>query len=176
MKIAKRPQSLLMLPTCASIAWYSSRRRKKLADRAQEVVLACVSFDYDGRLMVTNDGILPCRKITSQQNQRVSLFTAFHDTATITQHIHSASKTNSMLAILHFNGSIGHRIIGMISRHGCQACALIFSRPGSLATRRLSQVDRCLRSQVVMCIRTMTATLGYSGKAFVWQHPTWQPM
>ncbi len=65
-------QSLLTIPVCVGIAISTSRRRKQLADRAQQVVLACARFDTDGKLMVTHEGLLPCQKITVQHNQRVS--------------------------------------------------------------------------------------------------------
>lgn len=50
------------------------RRRRQLADRAQQVVLACARFDPDGRLLVTQDGQLPSQKITVDKNQRVGAF------------------------------------------------------------------------------------------------------
>ena len=47
------------------------RRRRQLADRAQHVVLASATFDPDGRLLVTQEGLMPSQKITRQYNQRV---------------------------------------------------------------------------------------------------------
>ena len=47
------------------------RRRRQLADRAQHVVLASATFDPDGRLLVTQEGLMPSQKITKQYNQRV---------------------------------------------------------------------------------------------------------
>ncbi|KAK3072048.1 hypothetical protein LTS18_014718, partial [Coniosporium uncinatum] len=52
------------------IALLTQRRRKQLADRAQHVVLASATFDPDGRLLVTPEGLLPAQKITRQYNQR----------------------------------------------------------------------------------------------------------
>ena len=62
---------------CAVIAWDSQRRRKEMADRAQQVVLASVMLDPDGKFLVTNDGLLPSQKVTRQYNQRVSLAPQF---------------------------------------------------------------------------------------------------
>ena len=41
------------------------RSRQRYRDRAQQVVLACATWDSDGRLLVTPEGFLPCRKITN---------------------------------------------------------------------------------------------------------------
>ena len=54
-----------------AFALIGQRSRKRSADRAQQVVLTCATFDSDGRLMVTPDGLLPCRKITDSYNDRV---------------------------------------------------------------------------------------------------------
>lgn len=54
----------------AALFAYSHRQRRKMAGRAQQVVLACARFDHEGRLMVTREGALPCRKITTQDNDR----------------------------------------------------------------------------------------------------------
>ncbi|KAF2083843.1 hypothetical protein K490DRAFT_50619, partial [Saccharata proteae CBS 121410] len=54
----------------SSLALLIQRRRKQLADRAQHVVLASATFDPDGRLLVTQEGLLPCQKITRRYNQR----------------------------------------------------------------------------------------------------------
>ncbi|KAL9103058.1 MAG: hypothetical protein Q9163_001856 [Psora crenata] len=48
-----------------ALAMIGQRARKESADRAQQVVLACATFDMEGRLMVTSAGLLPCRKITN---------------------------------------------------------------------------------------------------------------
>ena len=55
---------------CLAFAFLTQRRKKELADRAQHVVLASVSFDQDGKILVTQEGLLPCQKITKQYNQR----------------------------------------------------------------------------------------------------------
>ena len=48
--------------------------RKLSADRAQQVVLACATFDMDGKLMVTPEGLLPCREITDSYAERVRIY------------------------------------------------------------------------------------------------------
>lgn len=52
-------------------ALLGQRSKARSADRAQQVVLACATFDEDGRIMVTPDGLLPCRKITNSYIERV---------------------------------------------------------------------------------------------------------
>lgn len=54
-----------------TLAILGQRSRKLSADRAQEVVLACATFDMDGQLMVTPAGLLPCQKITDSFTERV---------------------------------------------------------------------------------------------------------
>jgi NO-binding membrane sensor protein with MHYT domain len=49
----------------------AQRRRSRSANRAQEVVLACAIFDPNGRIMVTPDGVLPNRKVTTSYVERV---------------------------------------------------------------------------------------------------------
>lgn len=58
------------MPVCLFIAVKANRRHKQLADRAQQVVLACARFDSEGRLMVTHEGLLPCQNITMHENQK----------------------------------------------------------------------------------------------------------
>lgn len=66
----------------------------QLADRAQQVLLACARFDSDGRLMVTHEGLLPCQKITIQENQRVSRI--LKDDLYVFSRSHSPSTTPSL--------------------------------------------------------------------------------
>ena len=54
-----------------ALALIGQRSRKLSADRAQQVVLACATFDVDGKLMVTPEGLLPSRKITGSYLERV---------------------------------------------------------------------------------------------------------
>lgn len=51
-------------------ALIGQRSRRRSADRAQQVVLACAIFDPEGRLMVTPEGLMPCRKITDSYNEQ----------------------------------------------------------------------------------------------------------
>jgi len=65
------PQSFLTIPACLAIGYISHLRRRALVDRAQQVVLAAVWFDSDGRLLVNSEGHIPSQKITIQHNQMV---------------------------------------------------------------------------------------------------------
>ena len=56
-----------------ALALIGQRSRKLSADRAQQVVLACATFDMDGKLMVTPEGLLPCRKINGSYAERVRI-------------------------------------------------------------------------------------------------------
>jgi NO-binding membrane sensor protein with MHYT domain len=62
--------SLLSCVVCMVFALLTQRRKKQLADRAQHVVLASATFDPDGKILVTQEGLLPSQKITKQYNQR----------------------------------------------------------------------------------------------------------
>ncbi|EKG21424.1 hypothetical protein MPH_01222 [Macrophomina phaseolina MS6] len=61
---------VVALFVCFMLMWLTSRRRRQLADRAQHVVLASATFDPDGKILVTQEGLLPCQKITRKYNQR----------------------------------------------------------------------------------------------------------
>ncbi|OCK80063.1 hypothetical protein K432DRAFT_280531, partial [Lepidopterella palustris CBS 459.81] len=61
---------LLACAVCFSLAFMMRRRRRQLADRAQHVILASATFDPEGRLLVTQEGLIPCEKITEQYNQQ----------------------------------------------------------------------------------------------------------
>ncbi|KAI9848208.1 MAG: hypothetical protein M1837_000882 [Sclerophora amabilis] len=59
---------ILSMSTCVvllGLAIVAQRRRTRSANKAQQVVLACVTFDPDGRLMVSPEGLLPSQKITN---------------------------------------------------------------------------------------------------------------
>lgn len=63
----------LSIGCCITLVIFSligQRSRQRSADRAQQVVLACATFDPEGRLMVTPEGLLPCRKITDSFSER----------------------------------------------------------------------------------------------------------
>lgn len=63
-------QSIGCCLTLVILALIGQRSRQRSADRAQQVVLACAIFDPEGRLMVTPEGLLPCRKITDSYNEQ----------------------------------------------------------------------------------------------------------
>jgi hypothetical protein len=52
----------------ALAAGRTARNRK---NRAQKVVLASAIFDPEGRIMLTTDGMFPCREITDSYHERV---------------------------------------------------------------------------------------------------------
>ncbi|KAF2399062.1 hypothetical protein EJ06DRAFT_563392, partial [Trichodelitschia bisporula] len=62
--------SLLSCAVCLSFVLLTQRRKRLLADRAQHVVLAVATFDPDGRLLVTHEGLLPAQKVTDHFNTR----------------------------------------------------------------------------------------------------------
>jgi NO-binding membrane sensor protein with MHYT domain len=64
-------QSLLSCVVCFAFAFLTQRRKKQLADRAQHVVIASATFDQEGKLLVTQEGLIPSRKVTKQFNQKV---------------------------------------------------------------------------------------------------------
>lgn len=56
-----------------AFAILAKRRRSKSASRAQQVILACATFDPEGRLLVTPEGMLPTEKITNSFEERVRI-------------------------------------------------------------------------------------------------------
>ncbi|KAI9680496.1 MAG: hypothetical protein M1817_003936 [Caeruleum heppii] len=52
------------------VAIVAQRRRQQSANRAKQVVLACATFDPEGRLLVTPEGLLPSQKITNSYIER----------------------------------------------------------------------------------------------------------
>ncbi|KAF2142429.1 uncharacterized protein K452DRAFT_226953 [Aplosporella prunicola CBS 121167] len=61
---------IVLFVFCPLLVWLGNRRKKQLADRAQHVVLASVTFDMEGKILVTQEGLLPSQKITRKYNQR----------------------------------------------------------------------------------------------------------
>jgi len=55
-----------------AFAFEAGRRARKRKNRAQKVVLACATFDPDGKVMLTTDGMFPCREITDSFYERVA--------------------------------------------------------------------------------------------------------
>ncbi|KAF2665308.1 hypothetical protein BT63DRAFT_61459 [Microthyrium microscopicum] len=62
--------AILACAVCFVFAFLTQRRKRMLADRAQHVVLASATFDSEGKLLVTQEGLPPCRKVTKQFNQK----------------------------------------------------------------------------------------------------------
>ena len=56
-----------------AFAILAKRRRSKSASKAQQVILACATFDPEGRLLVTPEGLLPNEKITNSFEERVCI-------------------------------------------------------------------------------------------------------
>jgi hypothetical protein len=63
---------MIALVSCFGIFYWSNIRRKKVAEQAQQVVLAAFIRDESGKVLVTPEGLLPSQKITRKFNQRVS--------------------------------------------------------------------------------------------------------
>ncbi|KAF2266582.1 hypothetical protein CC78DRAFT_577891 [Lojkania enalia] len=55
---------------CFALGFLKQRRARKLKDRAQQVVLAIATFDDEGKLLVTQSGLMPCQTITRQFHKR----------------------------------------------------------------------------------------------------------
>jgi len=74
-------------------------------DEAQKVVLACATFDPDGKVMLTTDGVFPSREITD-----------YHERARVPgaggTDVCSLLTTGSIPAIRSFYGSSRPRLIG----------------------------------------------------------------
>lgn len=56
-----------------AFALLANNRRAKSASRAQQVILACATFDPEGRLLVTPEGMIPTEKITNSFEERVRI-------------------------------------------------------------------------------------------------------
>ena len=61
------------------VMFIARHRASLLKTRSQKVMLACVMFDPDGRLLVTTEGVLPSREITDRYQHRT--FSEDFDTA-----------------------------------------------------------------------------------------------
>ncbi|KAF2848039.1 hypothetical protein T440DRAFT_455405 [Plenodomus tracheiphilus IPT5] len=55
---------------CFLLGFMKQRQRRLMKDRAQQVVLAIATFDAEGRLLVSQSGLMPCQTITQQFHQR----------------------------------------------------------------------------------------------------------
>ncbi|SMR61033.1 unnamed protein product [Zymoseptoria tritici ST99CH_3D1] len=74
---ARETQVLIAAALCGAAAvliviilLVARRRDQIVRRRSQKVMLACVMFDPDGRVLVTTDGVLPSREITDKYNHR----------------------------------------------------------------------------------------------------------
>ena len=92
-------------------AFVGQRSKTRSATRAQEVVLASATFDEEGRILVTPDGLLPCRKITDSYLERVS-FPMHEKTFTADVLGHRRSMIRSTWAILYSVGFLGSLTAG----------------------------------------------------------------
>ena len=54
------------------LVFLSQRSRNRSANKAQQVVLACIIFNENGKVMVDADGLVPSHKITESFSGRVS--------------------------------------------------------------------------------------------------------
>jgi len=55
---------------CFLLGFLKQRQRRMHKDRAQHVVLAVATFDTNGKLLVSQSGLMPCQTITRQFQQR----------------------------------------------------------------------------------------------------------
>ncbi|KAF2833613.1 hypothetical protein CC86DRAFT_461935 [Ophiobolus disseminans] len=61
---------LFACAVCFLLGFLKQRQQRMLKDRAQQVVLAVATFDPEGRLLVSQSGLMPCQTITRQFHQR----------------------------------------------------------------------------------------------------------
>jgi hypothetical protein len=107
-----------------------------LKDRAQQVVLAVATFDADGKLLVSQSGLMPCQTITRQFQQRVSrVEKLLFDIIDACRHL----TTSSIPPILCFNGFSGSLGIGPVSWNLSHRCANIYKPPATY-NRRVRQL------------------------------------
>lgn len=101
-----------------AFGFVAGRKAKMRKDRAQKVVLACATFDPDGKVMLTTDGVFPCREITDSYHERVHC--PICDVL-----IGSLSMIASILAILFFYGYFAPPSTGTQSVISFQECEII---------------------------------------------------
>ncbi|KAI4906675.1 hypothetical protein J4E90_010363 [Alternaria incomplexa] len=63
-------QCLSACAVCFLLGFIKQRQRRLEKNRAQQVVLAIATFDPEGRLLVSQSGLMPCQTITHQFHQR----------------------------------------------------------------------------------------------------------
>ena len=106
-------QSMSACAVCFLLGFLKQRHRRLLRDRAQQVVLACATFDEGGRLLVSQAGLLPCQTITRQFHQRVGSRTPIY-TAPFTD-----SVTDLRRRVQHFASGISMDLqsVSPLGRH-----------------------------------------------------------
>ncbi|KAL9081712.1 MAG: hypothetical protein Q9159_007110 [Coniocarpon cinnabarinum] len=62
--------TVMTIVTCGVIAICTMKESSQIRSKAEQVVLNCAWFDFQGRIMVTRNGILPSCTITSKDNER----------------------------------------------------------------------------------------------------------
>jgi hypothetical protein len=106
-----------------AFGFVAGRRAKMRKDRAQKVVLACATFDPDGKVMLTTDGVFPCREITDSYHERVPFPVCDAHVLIV-----SLSMIVSTPAILCFYGSFAPLSTGTQSVISFQECEIILKK------------------------------------------------
>ena len=91
-----------------------------LKDRAQQVVLAVATFDAEGRLLVSQSGLMPCQTITRQFHQRVSTLKSL---SVFRTNEDRPSTKNSTFPIQSFSGFSESLETGQASLNSFHPCA-----------------------------------------------------
>lgn len=94
-------QALGCCCTLIIFAVIGQRLRMVSAHRAQQVVLATVVFDPEGKLLVTPEGRLPCRKIANTSLERVGGGKPYLGEEANAGRRHSAKFSMSTIKFLH---------------------------------------------------------------------------
>lgn len=81
-----------------------------LKDRAKQVVLAVAAFDEEGRLLVSQSGLMPCQTITQQFHQSVRHLSLHMTVSGLTGA--RVSMMSSTLRIRSFSGFSVYHVIG----------------------------------------------------------------
>jgi NO-binding membrane sensor protein with MHYT domain len=70
---------IIALLTCAALLYLTNAHQRKLAKRAHQLVIAALVRDEEGKVLVTQEGLLPCRTIEySLGNELDKSHPAFH--------------------------------------------------------------------------------------------------
>lgn len=134
-----------------------------LKDRAQQVVLAVATFDADGKLLVSQSGLMPCQTITRQFQQRVSQGkNPLFDIADAYRH----STTSSTPPILCFNGFSGSLVTGPVLPNLSHRCENIYKLP-AIYNRQVRQVMEWTAGHHSTVTMTTRVTPQHSGSCSV---------